>query len=616
MSTIKLYVVSSISVEVTTLVTQRTTINPHDLSPRLSLRLREREMIVSDLILAIGLLPASFAILLTAIILSVWYTQDRRRKNYPPGPFAWPVLGNLVAVGRRSRDMYLYIDSLGERYGDVISLYFGKQLVVFLNSYDVIKEAIVHQSDRFSDRPRTMRVWQELYKRKDLGADHLNSSRNVLKIAFSHSALNQDRIESILMNDLRDMIVQMKSLDRQPFDPTQFCKRLFSCSFYRMLFGNRYDFTGLMFNELNELLYEYMNNLRVELSENFLPVLKMIKPTSSVSAMKKTIEKIDAILDDILSDHKSNFNPNRIEDAISILLECRQNKQHEGYCSDAMIKHSVNNILLAAVESTQVVMRWLLLYLVRYPDVMRRCQQEIDEVVGREQSVSIHHKSRMLYTQATVLETLRHANIAPLGAPRSTTEDTTLKGYFIPKETIVFLNIYAVHMNSELWSSPKQFNPDRWIQNGEIIKSAHFIPFSLGPRFCPGSQLAKMQLFIAASNLLQQFNFSAAGEDLPSLEGIQNMSLAPKPYQIIATHRCGESDEKHSRNASIPASDVCIHQPSESRRSPNPTEDSRVNRTEPLAVVKTHQYSALVICKQPNIDRNEGVSANLLQSEE
>ena len=141
----------------------------------------------------------------------------------------------------------------------------------------------------------------------------------------------------------------------------------------------------------------------------------------------------------------------------------------------------------------------------------------------------------MPYLDATIHELLRLANVTPAALPHDVREDTILSSYKIPKHCLVFANFYSVHMNEDHWENPKEFRPGRWIgKDGKIIKKDAFLPFSIGPRVCPGESLAMNELFIFACSLLQRFTFRADDQrDLPPLEGHFGITLSPLDSQVI-----------------------------------------------------------------------------------
>lgn len=61
--------------------------------------------------------------------------------------------------------------------------------------------------------------------------------------------------------------------------------------------------------------------------------------------------------------------------------------------------------------------------------------------------------------------------------PRS---DVELAGYHIPADTHVISNLWAIHMDTELWHEPELFNPGRFLVNGRVHKPDFFMPFSVG----------------------------------------------------------------------------------------------------------------------------------------
>lgn len=84
------------------------------------------------------------------------------------------------------------------------------------------------------------------------------------------------------------------------------------------------------------------------------------------------------------------------------------------------------------------------------------------------------------YMQAVIMEVQRLANLVPI-AGRANMEDTTLNGFDIPAYTTIMPNLYAVHMNPELFPNPQKFDPNRFLDAaGKIKKVEGFMPFSIG----------------------------------------------------------------------------------------------------------------------------------------
>lgn len=88
-----------------------------------------------------------------------------------------------------------------------------------------------------------------------------------------------------------------------------------------------------------------------------------------------------------------------------------------------------------------------------------------------------------------LLKTLRIATPPVNLVQRIAQHDTELDGVIIPKDTLLTVDFYAVHHNHHIWKNPEVFNPDRFIEGGELDSmdsSYAYMPFGGGGRQCIG----------------------------------------------------------------------------------------------------------------------------------
>lgn len=119
------------------------------------------------------------------------------------------------------------------------------------------------------------------------------------------------------------------------------------------------------------------------------------------------------------------------------------------------------------------------------PEVQEKIQQEVDSTLlkkrtGKCNVIELSDRSQMQYTEAVVMESLRL--IASPIVPHVASQDSSIGGYLIEKDSLIFLNNYNLSMSAELWDEPERFKPERFIQNGHIVKPDHFLPFGAGRR--------------------------------------------------------------------------------------------------------------------------------------
>ena len=148
---------------------------------------------------------------------------------------------------------------------------------------------------------------------------------------------------------------------------------------------------------------------------------------------------------------------------------------------------------------------------------------------------------RMSYTQATLFEVLRCSSIIPLGVWHNTREDIpNFHGYFIPNDTMVITNLYALHHDPEIWQSPELFSPDRFlsVDKNILVKREELIPWSTGRRVCVGENLSKDVLFLMLTGILQRFKIELDPIDAsPNLNPIPGPVSAPKEHKIVFCKR-------------------------------------------------------------------------------
>uniref|UniRef100_A0A673GIW3 Uncharacterized protein n=1 Tax=Sinocyclocheilus rhinocerous TaxID=307959 RepID=A0A673GIW3_9TELE len=104
--------------------------------------------------------------------------------------------------------------------------------------------------------------------------------------------------------------------------------------------------------------------------------------------------------------------------------------------------------------------------------------------------------------------------------------------------TAVIGSLTSVLFDEFEWETPHSFNPGHFLDaEGKFRRRDAFLPFSLGKRVCLGEQLARMELFLFFSSLLQCFTFSSpAGVD-PSMDYKLGTTRCSQPYQLCALSR-------------------------------------------------------------------------------
>lgn len=145
--------------------------------------------------------------------------------------------------------------------------------------------------------------------------------------------------------------------------------------------------------------------------------------------------------------------------------------------------------------------------MVKYPEVLKKAQLEIDSVTGTGRLPRFGDEAKLPYVGAVVKELYRWRNVTPQATPHRLIKDDVYKGYRLPKDSIVIGNTYAILHDPVAFPEPEVFRPERYLDPS--TRSPDLI-FGYGGRICPGRFLAKATTWLAIANLLATFNIEKA----------------------------------------------------------------------------------------------------------
>ncbi|KAM4606925.1 cytochrome P450 2D17-like, partial [Discoglossus pictus] len=243
----------------------------------------------------------------------------------------------------------------------------------------------------------------------------------------------------------------------------------------------------------------------------------------------------------LISEQQQSFHAGYTRHLIdAFILEMEKAKgDKESSFNEKNLVFTPVDLFTAGTETTATTLRWALLYMLLYPEVQTKVQAEIDQVIGRTRRPTMGDVLSMPYTNAVIHEVQRCGDITPLSFQHMTYRDTEINGYFIPKGMVVLTNLSSVLKDEKVWERPLQFYPEHFLDaDGNFVKREAFMPFSAGRRSCVGEQLARMELFLFFTILLQNFTFQIPNDQPPpSEEPMVSVTLSPQPYNICAVSR-------------------------------------------------------------------------------
>mgnify|MGYP001032879336 CR=1 FL=1 len=115
--------------------------------------------------------------------------------------------------------------------------------------------------------------------------------------------------------------------------------------------------------------------------------------------------------------------------------------------------------------------------------------------------------SKMRFTKDVFHETLRLYPPVPMYL-RDAVQPTGFRGCPVPSGSMVIVSPWHLQRHERLWDDPDLFDPYRWqTDNGKARKRDAFIPFSAGPRVCPGAGFGRIEGVLMLAMFLKAFRF-------------------------------------------------------------------------------------------------------------
>nr|XP_023423404.1 cytochrome P450 2F2 [Cavia porcellus] len=350
-------------------------------------------------------------------------------------------------------------------------------------------------------------------------------------------------MEERILEEGSFLLEELRKTEGKPFNPLFMLSRSVSNIICSVVFGSRFHYDDERLLTIIRLINDNFQIMSTPWGElyNIFPSLLDWLPGPHLR-MFKNFRGMKELIAHSVREHQASLDPDSPRDFIDCFLtKMAQEKKDplSHFCMDTLLM-TTHNLLFGGTETVGTTLRHAFLILMKYPKVQARVQEEIDRVVGRSRLPSLNDRAAMPYTDAVIHEVQRFADIIPMNLPHRVTRDTIFRGFLLPKGTDVITLLNTVHSDPSQFVKPQEFNPEHFLDaNQSFKKSPAFMPFSAGRRLCMGESLARMELFLFFTAILQSFTLQplVAPEDIDLTPLSTGLGKVPRPFEMCMSLR-------------------------------------------------------------------------------
>ncbi|KAJ9147861.1 hypothetical protein P3X46_029977 [Hevea brasiliensis] len=453
----------------------------------------------------------------------------------PPGPFSWPILGNILQLGNRP---HVVLTQFAQIYGPLFSLRLGTQLVVVGSSQAAAMEILKTHDRILSGRyvPHMAPTKSPELNKLSLGwiaecNDRWKYLRTICKTKlFSSKALESQackREEKVM-----DMVGFIKKMERKKVKIRDVAMATVFNTLSRILVSR--DLMSLdqenADGEMNSLLERILELASTPNISDFYPILAIFDLQGLQKKIMGLHERYFSICEAIVEERRQGKrgDASRKRDFLDTLID-------NGSRND-QINVLLVELLSAGTDTSSTTIEWTMAELIKNPKCMKKVLEEIAMKVTQDIVLKESHIPQLTYLQACVKETLRLHPTGPFLLPHRAIDTCQVMNHTIPKNTQVLVNIWAIGRDPKYWEDPLVFKPERFINSNLDFKGNdfEFIPFGSGRRICPGLPMAIKQVPLIVASLIHFFDWSLPdGKDTTDLDMTEKYGLTLRMQQPL-----------------------------------------------------------------------------------
>nr|BAF93855.1 flavonoid 3',5'-hydroxylase [Viola x wittrockiana] len=464
-------------------------------------------------ILVTDFVVAAIIFLITRFLVRSLFKKPTR--PLPPGPLGWPLVGALPLLGAMP---HVALAKLAKKYGPIMHLKMGTCDMVVASTPESARAFLKTLDLNFSNRPPNAGASHLAYGAQDLVfAKYGPRWKTLRKLSNLHMLGGKalDDWANVRVTELGHMLKAMCEASRcgEPVVLAEMLTYAMANMIGQVILSRRVFVTkGTESNEFKDMVVELMTSAGYFNIGDFIPSIAWMDLQGIERGMKKLHTKFDVLLTKMVKEHRATSHERKGKaDFLDVLLEECDNTNGEKL-SITNIKAVLLNLFTAGTDTSSSIIEWALTEMIKNPTILKKAQEEMDRVIGRDRRLLESDISSLPYLQAIAKETYRKHPSTPLNLPRIAIQACEVDGYYIPKDARLSVNIWAIGRDPNVWENPLEFLPERFLseENGKINPGGNdfeLIPFGAGRRICAGTRMGMVLVSYILGTLVHSFDW-------------------------------------------------------------------------------------------------------------
>ncbi|CAB4485413.1 cytochrome P450 [Rhizophagus irregularis] len=477
-----------------------------------------------------------------AIILVIIYKYAFKKNKKPEGfedvpfisglPVAWAYLRQ-----RNYDEIGDLIRNLSGGHGFYLSR-FGSFIQLNIASPDYAKILLTQSEDaapKSEQNPTSI-----LYKFFGNGLPFSNGDKWRAHRKLATPAFNNALSPEMVGETTLDLISFIQQNLNRPIDVFEIMQRTTIEVLGKLAFG--YKFGCLESEETPHIIKVYKYVISTIVSP-YRRVFRWISklPIESNKKFMNAIEEFDGFIFDIIETKRNEIKKNLYNKGHDLLTSMLELGEQEGINTDVkQLRDEMVNFFVAGHDTTSMSLSVSLYYLAKYPEMQEKARAEVISILGNFPNTlpNSDQLKELKYVSAIIKESLRIHPPVPVITFRKLKKPVKIDKYTLPINTTLLVNAWQIHHDPKYWENPKQYNPERFLNNEKRHPFA-WIPFSAGPRNCIGQNFSLMEQKVIISMLLLKYNWTLPKNSInkDKLLLAPQFLLRPVDLKLVFTER-------------------------------------------------------------------------------